>query len=111
MSWLRGISPLSSLQHATPIGMDQAMPIDAFDDQPPDVPHLTAYDEQHIKTYLRLLDADHEGADWKEAVQIIFGIDPANEPERAQRVHDSHLARARWMTTAGYRDFLKPPRQ
>ncbi|MBB5051872.1 MULTISPECIES: DUF2285 domain-containing protein [Afipia] len=85
------------------------MATDAFDDQPPDVPHLTPYDEGHVEIYLRLLDADHEGADWREAVQIIFGIDPDKEPERARRVHDSHLARARWMTTTGYRGFLKPP--
>lgn len=85
------------------------MATDPFDDQPPDVPRLTPYDEGHVEIYLRLLDADHEGADWREAVQIIFGIDPDKEPERARRVHDSHLARARWMTTTGYRGFLKPP--
>lgn len=102
---------LSVASAATPTGMGQAMAIDAFDDQPPDVPHLTPYDEQHIRTYLRLLDADHEGADWQEVVRIIFGIDPIKEPERAHSVHSSHLARARWMTKAGYRDFLKPPRQ
>jgi hypothetical protein len=82
----------------------------AYDDQPPDVPHLTPYDERHIETYLRLLDADHEGADWREAVKIIFGLNPDKEPERARRVHDSHLARARWMTTTGYRELLKPSR-
>jgi len=27
---------------------------------------LTTYDEEHIITYLRLLDADAEGADWRE---------------------------------------------
>jgi hypothetical protein len=35
---------------------------------------------------------------------ILFGIDPAAEPERARRVHDSHLDRARWMTQHGYRE-------
>ena len=29
---------------------------------------LTGYDEQHIITYLRLLDASAEGADWKEVL-------------------------------------------
>ncbi len=33
----------------------------AFDDHPPDLPHVTPYDERHLKTYLRLLDADEEG--------------------------------------------------
>ena len=27
---------------------------------------VNAYDEQHLATYLRLLDADAEGADWRE---------------------------------------------
>jgi len=27
---------------------------------------LTAYDEEHLVTYLRLLDADVEGADWRD---------------------------------------------
>ena len=47
-------------------------------------------------------------ADWREAVRIIFGVDPDREPERARMVHDSHLARARWMTQAGYRNLLRP---
>ncbi len=79
-----------------------------FEDRPPDKPHLTGYDEAHLTEYLRLLDADDEGADWREAVSIIFGLDPAAEPERAKCVHDSHLARARWMTETGYRHLLEP---
>ena len=39
---------------------------------------------------------------------IVFGLDPAREPERAKIVHDSHLARARWMTESGYRHLLEP---
>jgi hypothetical protein len=42
-------------------------------------------------------------------VRLIFGIDPEREPERARLVHDSHLARARWMTEKGYRHLLRPP--
>ena len=30
---------------------------------------LTSYDEQHLVTYLRLLDADAEGADWREVAK------------------------------------------
>ncbi|MDE2570151.1 MAG: DUF2285 domain-containing protein [Sphingomonadales bacterium] len=78
-----------------------------FETQPPQEDGVTSYDERHLVTYLRLLDAEAEGADWREAVSIIFGIDAAREPERAKAVHDSHLARARWMTEAGYRHLLK----
>jgi hypothetical protein len=64
---------------------------------------LTSYDRTHMKLYMRLLDAETGGADWREAVTLLFGIDPGKEPERADRVHRSHLARARWMREHGYR--------
>jgi Uncharacterized conserved protein (DUF2285) len=76
----------------------------AFDDRPPLTEGVNAYDERHLATDLRLLDADAEGADWREAVKIIFGLDPVSEKDRAKVVYDSHLARARWMTETGYRD-------
>lgn len=82
------------------------MTIDTFEDRPPDGDKLTDYDERHLSAYLRLLDAAYEGADWREAVRIIFGLDPMLEPERARVVYDSHLARARWMTRTGYRHLL-----
>lgn len=82
-----------------------------FEDRPPDGVRLTRYDERHLATYIRLLDADAEGAGWREAVRIIFGLDPDKEPVRAKGVHDSHLARARWMTEVGYRHLLEPPTQ
>ncbi len=68
---------------------------------------LTGYDEQHLVTYLRLLDADKAGADWREVAKIVLHIDPAREPDRAKRAWESHLARARWMTEAGYRHLLQ----
>jgi hypothetical protein len=78
-----------------------------FNDQAPDTPDVTEYDERHHRTYWRLLDAAAENADWQEAVRIIFGIDPIAEPERARLIYDSHLARARWMTEIGYRHYLR----
>lgn len=84
------------------------MTIPSFQDRPPDSDRLTSYDECHLVLYIRLLDAAAEGADWREAVRILFGLDPDCEPERARIVHDSHLARARWMTTTGYRELLRP---
>jgi hypothetical protein len=78
----------------------------AFEDRPPHTEHTNAYDERHLTTYLRLLDAVEAGADWREVVAVIFGIDPEREPERAKIIHESHLARARWMSAAGYRQLL-----
>ncbi|WP_377828388.1 DNA -binding domain-containing protein [Bradyrhizobium lupini] len=68
---------------------------------------LTVYDEQHIITYLRLLDANAEGADWKEVARIVLHIDPIIEPDRARRAWETHLARAQWMTEHGYRHLLR----
>ena len=36
------------------------------EDEAPTGPDITVYDEEHFVTYLRLLDADAEGADWTE---------------------------------------------
>ena len=80
----------------------------AFQDHPPLTERVSAYEERHLVTYIQLLDADEDGADWREVVQIIFGLDADQEPERARIVHDSHLARARWMTETGYRHLLEP---
>ena len=82
-----------------------------FLDAPPDSGELTDYDHEHMKLYMRVLDAATDGADWREAVAVIFEIDPSTDPERARRVHDSHLARARWMTEHGYRHLLQEGRR
>lgn len=82
-----------------------------FEDQPPQMDRLSAYDERHLVTYLRLLDAEKDGAPWEEAAAIIFAIDPAKEPERARQVYASHLARAKWMAQSGYRHLLVPRTQ
>ncbi|OYZ87748.1 MAG: DUF2285 domain-containing protein [Xanthobacter sp. 17-67-6] len=70
---------------------------------------MTDYDRAHIKLYARLLDASADGADWQEAVSVLFGIDPVREPERARHVHDSHLVRAQWIASSGYKDLLQRP--
>lgn len=63
---------------------------------------LTPYDREHAVTYMRLLDADAEGADWREVAEIVLHIDPRHEPERARRAYETHLARAQWMVGQGY---------
>ena len=75
-------------------------------DTAPEAETLTAYDRDHIKLYARLLDAEQAGASCEEVSVVLFGIDAAREPERARRMHASHLARARWITEHGYRDLL-----
>lgn len=76
-------------------------------DAPPASATVTDYDLEHAAHYLRLLDADAEGADWAEAAQHVLGLDCACDRERAARVHGAHLERARWMTREGYRHLLK----
>ena len=62
---------------------------------------LTRYDEQHVVTYARLLQAESEGADWREVARIVLHIDPEREPDRARNAYQSHLARAKWVTEQG----------
>jgi len=82
-----------------------------FEDSPPLTERVNSYDEAHLATYLRLLDAAEEGADWREVARIVFGLDVEADPERAKRIHDSHLARARWMTETGFAHLLQPRMQ
>lgn len=79
---------------------------DLIQDAPPSGDRPTAYDQAHVRLYLRLLDADAEGADWREAVDILFKIDVETEPDRAHQVYTAHLARARWLARNGYLKLL-----
>lgn len=86
----------------------QQPPLDPpVSDLAPDDGNLTGYDEQHLVTYLRLLDAEADGVGWEEVAKIVLRIDPACEPDRARRAWESHLARAKWMTENGYRHLLR----
>ena len=76
-------------------------------DNAPSSAALTTYDEEHLVTYLRLLDADAEGADWRDVARIVLHLDPEREFDRARRAFESHLARAKWMTEHGYRQLLR----
>ena len=70
-------------------------------DQAPAAGELTDYDLGHLASYLRLLDADAEGADWREVVRVVVGIDPEQEPARARAAWESHLARDQVDDNAG----------
>jgi hypothetical protein len=76
-----------------------------------DRPNWTASDLTITSIWRVIFASEAEGADWREAVAVIFGLDPEKEPTRAKLVHDSHLARAHWMTEKGYRHLLEPRMQ
>ncbi|HXQ45977.1 MAG TPA: DUF2285 domain-containing protein [Caulobacteraceae bacterium] len=78
-------------------------------DTAPTLAQVTDYDRAHLTTYLRLLDAASEGATWEEVARIVLELDPVLEPDRARRAHETHLARARWLTEHGYRALLRSP--
>jgi hypothetical protein len=60
-------------------------------DVAPIEPLLTGYDMNHLVTYLRIFDADAEGADWRAAARIVLNLDVENDPYRLSGA--SHLAR------------------
>ena len=76
-------------------------------DVAPAGPALTAYDQEHMITYMRVLDADQQGADWRDVSRIVLRIDPDTEADRARIAFESHFSRARWMTEQGYRHLLR----
>ncbi|MFG1186268.1 DNA -binding domain-containing protein [Xanthobacter aminoxidans] len=77
------------------------------DDLAPSEPEITDYDERHFVTYLRLLDAETDGADWTDVARIVLHRDPRTEGDRTRLCWQSHLNRARWMTKTGYRKILE----
>ncbi|WP_083519167.1 DNA -binding domain-containing protein [Bradyrhizobium jicamae] len=68
---------------------------------------LTSYDKEHLVTYLRLLDAHAEGADWREVARVVLHLDPEHDCDQARKAFDSHLSRAKWMAEHGYRHLLR----
>jgi hypothetical protein len=58
-------------------------------------------------TYLRLLDANAQGADWREVARVVLHLDPEHDSDRARRAFERHLSRAKWMTEHGYRHLLR----
>ena len=77
------------------------------DDLAPMEPDVTLYDEAHFVTYLRLLDAETDGADWAEVAMIVLHRDPVMDSNLTKACWESHLARAQWMTKIGYRRILE----
>jgi hypothetical protein len=78
-------------------------------DEAPTADTLTGYDKEHLVTYLRLIDAEADGADWREVARIVLHIDPAHESTRARSAWESHVRRAHWIVSHGYLDLLRRP--
>ncbi|WP_367398613.1 DUF2285 domain-containing protein [Sphingobium sp. OAS761] len=74
--------------------------------EPPYSDGLTDYDYRLLIVYLRLLDAEADGADWADVARIVLHLDPADKPREARAVHAAHLKRARWMRDHGHRKLL-----
>lgn len=86
----------------TPVELDPDV-----EDEAPIGNDITPYDEQHFVTYMRLLDAKAEGADWKEVAEIVLHRDPVVEELRTRRCWLSHLERAQWLSREGYKRILE----
>lgn len=86
--------------------MDRRLQLDPdVNDEAPTGSDITAYDEQHFVTYLRLLDAKAEGAHWTEVARIVLHRDP--DELRTYRCWQSHLERAQWLSREGYRRIME----
>ncbi len=72
-------------------------------DEAPTGPDITAYDEEHLVTYLRVLSEEEDGADWADVARSVLHRDPSTDAARAGRCWESHLARAQWMEKSSYR--------
>lgn len=91
-------------------GMAMRVPVELdpdVDDAAPTSDEITAYDEQHFVTYLRLLDANAEKADWKEIARIVLHRDPDINESQTYSCWQSHLERAQWLSRTGYRRILR----
>jgi FAD/FMN-containing dehydrogenase len=90
------------------IGKNPMPPLDPHcADAAPDGPALTSYDEEHAITYIRMLAADAEGADWRDVARIVLHVDPDDDATRARWAYESHLARSKWVVKHGYRLLLR----
>ena len=58
-----------------------------FEDRSPDTLQLTRYNEGHLADYLRLLDLEADGADWREA--CLLYTSPSPRDQRGSRMPSS----------------------
>lgn len=115
--WLASLAKLSRICRAVwnalfvnSVSHETIMPspsLPAVSETAPTDKQITDYDRAHLPTYLRLLDAESDGAPWDEVARIVLDLDPTLAPDRARLTYDTHLQRAHWLTTHGYRDLFR----
>ena len=86
--------------------MTEPDPASEIADEVPWSAHVTEYDDRLDAIYIRLFDADAEGASKEDIARRILGIDPAGEPQRPRKAVESHLPRARWITKVSCRELV-----
>lgn len=74
----------------------------SFQPNPPDEPVITDYDRAHAAIYLRLLDAEINGAGWESAAALVLQQDVSSDWVGAHGLHTSHLKRAQWLRDSGF---------
>ncbi|NJL73614.1 MAG: hypothetical protein HC888_19885 [Candidatus Competibacteraceae bacterium] len=74
----------------------------AVADQAPTCDAITDYDRAHLAVYTRLLDANRDGASPEDMARAILGLEIQNNNDQIQSILNSHLDRARWMSTRGF---------
>jgi hypothetical protein len=77
-------------------------------DEAPQSAALTTYDKEHATVYVRLLDAEADGADWMEVSRTVLRIDPVREPVRAHQAWERPIFRAKWVSENEYLQLLRP---
>lgn len=82
----------------------------SFLEDPPSGDQVTDYDRRNCAVYLRLLDAEAGGAHWRAIAEVIFHLDPIKNPAFSERLVANHLKRAKWMSRAGFSQFLRRSR-
>ena len=64
---------------------------------------VTDYDRAHLQLYIRLLDARSAGASSDDMCRFILEVDPTSDPVGTHKLLKSHLERADWMSSVGFR--------
>src|SRR3546814_8168893 len=83
--------------------------------EPPCSDKITDYDYRLLIVYLRLLDAEADGADWADVARIVLHLDPADKPREARAVHaarsEEHTSELQSLMRISYAAFCLKKKQ